>query len=100
MPVLDITEYPALQLNSRFKTPLVGYEPNIAVQQLVIAAVSAPSAIFNGATGMVRLHTDVACRIAFAATPVAAATSMRLGANQTEYFSVAPGMKVAVITTT
>jgi hypothetical protein len=96
MATLYVTEFPpnmpsALQVASM---------PPIAEQTVAIGVGSAASNAFNGATGLVRLHADVVCSVAFGASPTAAATNARLAAGQTEYFAVRPGMKVAVITNT
>ena len=74
-------------------------EPAITDQApITIAASSAQSAAFNGATRVVRLHTDAICSVLFGADPTATANHKRLAANSTEYFGVEPGIKVAVIT--
>lgn len=77
-----------------------GAQPSIAVQAVAIGATSAQSAAFNAATRLVRIHTDAACSYRFGANPTAAATSPRLATDSTEYFSVVPGHKVAVIENT
>jgi len=74
-------------------TPL----PPVAEQTLAIGAVSAQSGSFNPATNFIRAHADAACSIAVGANPVAAAGNARMAANQTEYFQVRPGDKLAVI---
>lgn len=73
-------------------------EPGLADQTVAISAGSTASSAFNAKTNLVRLHTDAICSIAFGATPTASATTARMAANQTEYFIVLPGQKVAVIT--
>lgn len=73
--------------------------PPIADQTpVVIGAGSLQSAAFNAGTKFVRLHTDAICSIAFGANPTATASTARMAAGQTEYFSVLDGHKVAVIT--
>lgn len=67
---------------------------------VVIGAGSLQSAAFNGATRLVRVHTDAICSIAIGANPTATANTMRLAAGQTEYFGVKPGHRIAVITNT
>lgn len=73
-------------------------EPALADQTVAIGGSSASSVAFNAKTNLVRLHTDAICSIAFGASPTASATTARMAANQTEYFVVLPGQKVAVIT--
>jgi hypothetical protein len=96
MPLV-ITEYAELAASGGGHPIVAGQEPALNVQEVAIGAVSAQSAVFNDATRFVRVHSDVVCRIAFAADPAALATSTRLPANGTEYFGVKPGHKVAVI---
>lgn len=99
MATLYIAEFSYL-----FSTPAVTGQmamgPPIVEQTVAIGAGSAQSAAFGATTNFVRLHTDAICSIVFGANPTALATKMRLAAGQTEYFGVAPGSKVAVITNT
>jgi hypothetical protein len=99
MASLYITEFAQLgqQQGEAVQMPL---GPPLAEQKLAIGGASTPSAAFNAATRLVRLHTDAICSVAFGAAPVAAATNARLAANTTEYYGVPPGSKVAVITNT
>lgn len=75
----------------------VALEPAAVEQTVAIAGASAQSASFGASTSLVRIHTDVACCILFGANPTATTTKKRLAADQTEYFAVVPGQKVAVI---
>jgi hypothetical protein len=75
--------------------------PGILQQAPVaIAAGSAQSAAFSGATKFIRVHADVICSVNIGTNPVATAQNARLAANQTEYFGVWPGQQIAVITNT
>ena len=68
---------------------------------VVIGATSLQSAAFAAGTRFVRLHTDAVCSFLIGTNPTAIAQgSMRMAANQTEYFGVDAGDKVAVIATT
>lgn len=100
MAILDVTEYASLALDAQGRHILVGKEPSITTQQVAIGGGSTQSVALQGHTKFVRLHTDAACRVAIGPNPTAAATSMRMAANQTEYLGVNPGDKIAVITTT
>lgn len=100
MAILDVTEYASLSLDAQGRQVLVGKEPSRVNQQVAIGGGSTQSSAFSDITRFVRLHADAACRIAIGPNPTAAATSMRMGANQTEYLGVNPGDKIAVITTT
>jgi hypothetical protein len=74
-------------------TPL----PPLAEQTVAIGAGSAQSTAFNAATVFIRAHADSICSIAVGANPTATAGNARLAANQTEYFAVRAGDKIAVI---
>lgn len=76
-----------------------GQEPAL-VEQQVVYTTSTQSAAFNAQTHFVRIHTDSICSILFGANPTAVITSKRMAANQTEYFGVTPGQKVAAVTNT
>lgn len=78
----------------------VAKEPCLVEQTVAIGGTSTQSSAFNSNTQLVRLHTDAICSVKFGTNPTATATTKRLAANQTEYFAVAPGLKVAVITNT
>ena len=97
MATLYIAEFVSIGGTGNFpiQSPLA---PPVAEQTVSIGATSAQSAVFNANTNFVRLATDSACSVEFGANPTATAAKMRLPANQTEYFAVMPGQKVAVIT--
>lgn len=72
--------------------------PANANQTVAIGGASTQSAAFTTGSRIVRIHTDVACHLEIGGTnPVATTSSMRLAADQTEYFVVAAGQKLAVI---
>lgn len=100
MAKLDITEYSSLATDRQGRTVMAGMEPKVTNQQVSIGASSTQSAAINSSTSIVRLHTDSACRVEIGADPTAAATSMRMAANSTEYLGIKPGLKIAVIATT
>lgn len=100
MAVLDVCEYTTLSKDQDSRQIQCGNEPALAFQQVAIGGSSvACAAVFNERTRFIRVHADAVCRIQIAATPVAAATTLRLAAGATEYFGVTPGHKIAVITT-
>lgn len=99
MAVLYISEYADLPLHNG-QLIAAGNEPSLAEQTVAIGAGSVQSAAFNAKTKFVRLHTDAICSVKFGSNPTATATTPRLAANSTEFFGVAPGHKVAVITNT
>jgi hypothetical protein len=73
--------------------------PPLVEQKLTIGAET-DSAVFNPETTVIRVHVDAICSIAFGAAPTASTSTMRLAANQTEYFGVRSGDKLSVITNT
>ena len=78
----------------------VGRQPAATTQTVSIGGVSAQSAAFGSTTRFVRLHTDAICSYLFGSNPTATTSKPRMAANQTEYFAVEPGAKVAVISNT
>lgn len=84
-----------------FKTPAQApfYATKTTIEQTLMAAPGT-SAAFNQYTNMVRVHTDAPIKMSIGGAPGATANSPRLAANQTEYFTVTPGDKLAWITST
>lgn len=76
--------------------------PSIAHQTVAESGSSTQSAAFQSQTILIRVHTDAICSIEISLNPTATVTTMRLSANQTEYFVVPKGaaFKIAVITNT
>lgn len=72
----------------------------IVDQKVTIGASSAQSAAMDSATQAIRLHADAICSVAFGPNPTAAATNMRLAANESIVVTVPQNIsfKVAVIT--
>lgn len=96
MAVLYISEYPALPFSGAHQLNMV-QEPGNGDQTVAITT-STQSSAFKNNTYIVRLHADAICSVLFGSNPTALTTSKRLAANQTEYFAVVPGQKVAVVT--
>lgn len=97
MAKLYITEYAGQTRDLNGQVVPVGDEPSLAEQTPVaISGSAAVSAAFGTKTRFVRIHTDAICSVAFGAAPTATVNSKRLAADQTEYFGVQPGQKVAV----
>lgn len=99
MAVLYISEYDNVARDN-IGTVQAGQEPAIATQTVAISGGSTQSSAFNANTKFVRIHTDAICSVKFGSNPTATSTSARLAANQTEFFGVRPGEKVAVISNT
>ena len=75
-------------------------EPPLAEQTVTFAASVQCSNAFHASTRLVRIHTDTICSIKFSDDPTALTSHKRLAANQTEYFGVQGGYKVAAINNT
>lgn len=99
MSVLYVSEY-AYMPQQQGVLYQIGAEPAIAEQHFTVSGTSAQSAAFNANTRFVRIHTDGIVSLLFGANPTAVTTAKRLAANQTEFFGVNPGDKVAAITNT
>jgi hypothetical protein len=99
MALLYISEFSELAQASNQQAARM---PSLVDQApLAIGGASVQSAAFGPATRYVRLHSDVAAEVVFGANPTAVLnTSPRMAANQTEYFGVNAGDKVAVIAPT
>lgn len=100
MATLYVTEF-----NDQGKGPYgrgipVAAQPVLAEQTVSISSGSSSSAGFQTTTNLIRLHSDAICSFEFGTSPTASATTARMAANQTEYFTVPQGAvyKVAVIT--
>jgi hypothetical protein len=100
MASLYISEYRAQPIDYNGSAVPVGQEPSIATQKISISGTSAQSAAFQSTTRFIRAHTDAICSVAFGLNPTATASDARMVAGQTEFWGVAAGQKVAVITNT
>lgn len=100
MPSLYVSEFNNIGTSQNGQGTQMAAQPPLAEQVVTEAAGSTQSAAFNGQTKFVRLFTDTACGIAFGTNPTAGASSARMAANTTEYFTVpqTQAFKVAVIT--
>jgi hypothetical protein len=96
MATLYITEYERIPVGAGGSIAM-GAEPAQAYQTVAIGAGTTQSAAFGPTTQYIRAHCDAVCSVAFGTNPTATAVLTRLAANQTEYFSVQPGHRVAVI---
>jgi|SRR6267154_2354170 len=71
-----------------------------AEQDVAIGGSSVQSAAFAATTNFVMVNCDSACSLAWGANPTAVTTAHRLGANETRFYGVIPGQKLAVIANT
>jgi hypothetical protein len=95
MALLYVTEFSGMGAGS--PAPQIAPAQALASYTVAIGGASAQGAVFGAGTKIVRVHADVSCAILFGSNPTALATSMRMGAGQTEYFAVEPGQRVAAI---
>jgi hypothetical protein len=78
----------------------VARQPALINQTVTVSGVSAQSAAFGGDTKLIRVHCDGIVSLLVGANPTATTAMMRMTADQTEYFQVLPGQKIAFITNT
>ena len=98
MPTLYITEFQQEGIDAMGRVMPVAKQLPVA-EQTVSFSASAQSATLNPSTTLVRLQADNTCGVVFGANPTATTSSMRMAADQTEYFAVQAnsGLKIAVI---
>ncbi len=98
--VFYITEYQSAGRMAGSNVPVAAGRP-ITNNNIAILASSVQSNPFNANTRMIRVHNDStqAVFVLLGANPTAVTgTDARMAANQTEYYQVIPGDKMAVIT--
>lgn len=103
MAVLFITEFANIGSSTQNAQPMDAVaQPTVAEQTVAIGGSSTASSAFNANTRLVKLHTDAICSVKFGTAPTATATTMRMAANENQYFVVPANQayKVAVITNT
>src|SRR5262245_25272589 len=100
MAKLYVTEFDELPSIANSPATVASTPALVDQTPVAIGGGSLQSAAFSTNTRIVRLHCDAVCSIAFGTNPTADANSARMAANQTEYFRVRAGQKVAVITNT
>ena len=71
--------------------------PPITEQAVAVGGVSTQSAAFSVNTNLIMVNTDATCSLAFGANPQAVTTAHRMAINETRFYAVVPGQKVAVI---
>lgn len=93
-----ISEYEVMPVINGFNVP-TGLEPALAEQTITFIA-STQSAAFNTRTRFIRVHVDAIASYKVGANPTATVDTPRLAAGSTEFFGVAPGMRIAFVTNT
>ena len=71
---------------------MLGDSADVAFAGTSVQSAAAPDQIFRA-----RVNTTAACRILVGENPTALSTSTRLPADGSEYISIRPGQKIAVI---
>ena len=97
MANLSVTEY---SLNGWVQTPPITAPPLQSIQAdyaVAIGGASTQTPAFQPATGVIQINCDVACAIAYGSNPTALVTIHRLASNETRFYLVRPGDKIAVI---
>lgn len=100
MAVVYVSEFMELATECKGFNMQCPVMPPVVQQTVAITGASVQSSAFATGSRFIRVHTDAICSIAINTNPTATATSMRLAAGQTEYFGIAGGQKIAVITNT
>lgn len=100
MAKLYVQEYAKAAGDDMGKLVQAGQEPALASQTVAIGGSSVQSVAFNTRTKFVCLSTDVICSVKFGTNPTAATSDRRLPADDTHYYGVQGGHKVAVISNT
>jgi hypothetical protein len=93
MAKVYVTEYADIRGNAAL-------EPATAIQNMTTTATSAQTSAFNVNTNWIRVHTDGVMSFRIGVDPTATTDSPRMTVDQTEYFKVSPGHKLAAITNT
>lgn len=91
-----ITEYVALARDGFSFHIAAGKEPAIAEQAVTFTA-STRSAALNAQTAFVMVHVTETCHLAFGPNPTAVTTAHRMAANETRFYGVVPGHKIAFV---
>lgn len=98
MPTLWITEHDQVTPDRLGETIQCVKGKYRAQQQVSISASSAQSSAFNGKTNCIRVISDTPCYVNIDSNPTAVTgQGIRLIADIPEYFGVAAGDKIAVI---
>lgn len=101
MATLYVTEFQSPFIDPSRAMPMVGFGAKTAQNNVAIGGGSTQSAAFAATTKIIRVHTDAICSVEVGGTdPTATTSSSRMAANQTEYYYVNAGDKLAVISNT
>lgn len=76
----------------------IGRLPSLGTIIVTHTGTSVQSDPMPAGTKFVRVHTDAICHVTAGSAPTASAANMRMAADSTEYFGIAPGQRIAAIT--
>lgn len=99
MATLYVTEFATMPVIGGVAVQIAP-RPALATQTIAISGASTQSSAFGATTRYIRIHTDAICSTAVGSNPTATTSGERLAADNTEYFAVQPGDKIAVISNT
>jgi hypothetical protein len=97
MSTAYVTELTALA--THITTTQIAQMPPVAEQKITFTTTT-QSAAFNSATRFIRVHPTSICSIAIGSSPTATTSTMRMAADQVEYFGVTAGDKIAFVDNT
>lgn len=94
---LYISEYSRIAVDHGNLTIPAPMTPPVAEQAIDIELISKVSEPFRGQTRLIIVHTDLACFLAFGASPEAIQGYHKLGPGETRPYGVNPGDRLAVV---
>jgi hypothetical protein len=101
MAIVNVSEYPGSAVQSNDVVQVPAGPPTVSYD-IAVGGSSVAGQQFAPSTRLVRINTDVTCRVLLgpqASVVAAVGSSPRFAAGQTEYWGVpAPGMGIATIT--
>jgi hypothetical protein len=101
MATLYITEYHDIPATKNGAALPAGQEPAVVNQSVPISGASAQSAPFSARTSYIMVNTDTTCSLAFGDDSVTAnPAEHRMSANETRFYGVNSGDRLAVIVNT
>ncbi len=102
MARLFITEFGKMPILAN-SAPQCPFAPGVAEQLVTFSGSSTASLTFSETTSFVMVNTDTTCSLAWSVTsddPTAVTSSQRVSANETRFYGVRAGGKLAVIQNT
>lgn len=97
MSTAYVTEFTAL--GTHLTGGQIAQMPPVAEQKVTFTTTTQSSA-FNTSTRFIRVHPTSICSISIGSNPTATTSTMRLAADQVEYFGVTGGDKIAFVDNT